>query len=729
MRIDWDIRILQDSLFWIPLLPLLGALIIGLFGKRLGKGNVALIGCSTVGGSAILAALILVPMAFGKVFGPEPLAIGDNLGVWFKAGSFTAHASLLVDHLNAVLAMVVTGVGFLIHVYSTAYMAEDEGFHKFFAYLNLFVGFMLILVLANNVVLMFVGWEGVGLCSYLLIGFWYDDDQKASAGRKAFVVNRIGDFGFVLGVFTLFALFGSTDINDMAGLGRTLAGGASGITAAKLGAVVPSGVLHALNLTYGQALTMACLLLFVGATGKSAQFPLYVWLPDAMAGPTPVSALIHAATMVTAGVYMIARLSFVFALAPDAMYVVASVGAFTALFAALMGFAQNDIKKVLAYSTVSQLGFMVMGVGIGAYWQAVFHLVTHAFFKACLFLGAGSVILGCHHEQDIRKMGGLRKKMPKTWLTFTVATLAITGFLPLSGFFSKDAILHFAHGASLVGHPDVGRIIFYVGSAAALGTAFYMTRLYFLVFEGEPRSHASEHAHEQGFAVTFPLQVLAFLSVVALIWGWPWSPFALEVPPGSGRTMTIFEEFTRVPLAGAKRGLEMVHSAAAVAAGEAGHGEAAAGAAHALAEAAGHGAAAAHEGGHEGGLLGAFFVAWLIAALGTGVAFVLYGRGAIKQLEPFFETGFGRRLYALFANKFYVDEIYEAVIVAPFKGAAHYVWKVVDVFAIDTVLVRGVARAVNLSGAALRYVQNGDVQRYAAVMAIGAVLVIWAMSA
>ncbi len=724
MRIDWDIRILQDSLYWIPLLPLLGALAIGLFGKRLGKGNVALIGCGTVGTSALLAASILVPMSFGKIFGPEPLAVGNNLGVWFKAGTFTANASLLVDHLNAVLCMVVTGVGFLIHVYSTAYMAEDEGFHKFFAYLNLFVGFMLILVLANNVVLMFVGWEGVGLCSYLLIGFWYDDDQKASAGRKAFVVNRVGDFGFILGVFTLFALFGATDINDMAGVGRTLSAGASGFTAAKLGALVPAGVLHSLGLTYGQSLTMACLLLFVGATGKSAQFPLYVWLPDAMAGPTPVSALIHAATMVTAGVYMIARLSFLFALAPDAMAVVASVGAFTALFAALMGFAQNDIKKVLAYSTVSQLGFMVLGVGIGAYWQAVFHLVTHAFFKACLFLGAGSVILGCHHEQDIRKMGGLRTKMPKTWLTFTVATLAITGFLPLSGFFSKDAILHFAHGASLAGHPDIGHIVFYVGSVAALGTAFYMTRLYFLVFEGAPRSHASEHAHEQGAAITFPLQVLAFLSVVALIWGWPWSPFALEVPPASGHTMAIFEEFTRAPLAQAKRGLEMVAAASeshtVVAAAE----HAAAGA-HSVAEA-GH--AAAHE-SHEGGLLGAFIVAWLIAALGTAIAFLLYARGAIKRLDPFFEKGFGRKLYDAFANKFYVDEIYEAVIITPFKGAAHYVWKVVDVFAIDTVAVRGVARVVTFSGSVLRYLQNGDVQRYAAVMAVGAVLILWAISA
>ena len=713
-RIDWDIRILADSLFWIPLLPLLGALVIGLLGKRMGKGNVALIGCGTVGTSAVVSALVLLPMALGKLFGPQPLSVAQNLGVWFHAGAFTANASLLVDHLNAVMALVVSGVGFLIHVYSIGYMAEDEGFHKFFAFLNLFVGFMLILVLANNLVLMFVGWEGVGLCSYLLIGFWYDDDQKASAGKKAFVVNRIGDFGFELGIFTLFALFGATDINAMAGVGKTLSGAASNVA---LDALVPTGVLHALSLTYGQSLTLACLLLFVGAAGKSAQFPLYVWLPDAMAGPTPVSALIHAATMVTAGVYMIARLSFLFALSPTAMYVVASVGAFTALFAALMGFAQNDIKKVLAYSTVSQLGFMVLGVGIGAWWQAIFHLVTHAFFKACLFLGAGSVIMGCHHEQDIRNMGGLRKKMPWTHITFLVATLAITGVVPLSGFFSKDAILHFAHHATLSGHPDVGRSIFWVGSIAALGTAFYMFRLYCLVFLTAPRSHAAEHAHEQGAAITFPLQILAFLSVVALIWGWPWWPFALEVPRGSGQQMTIFEEFTRFPLAQAKHALQVVSAATPSAHAAAEHGAATV-----------HGAAAVHEAGAEGGLGAAFLTAWVIALLGFLAALLLYAANYIKHLAPLFQTSLGRRLYALVANKFYVDEIYDEIIVAPFKATAHLVWQVVDVFAIDTLAVRGVARLTASFGAVLRYVQNGDVQRYAAVMAIGAVLVIWAMS-
>ncbi|MFN7134559.1 MAG: NADH-quinone oxidoreductase subunit L, partial [Myxococcales bacterium] len=349
MNLDWDPRVLQESLYYIVLLPFIGAAINGFFGKRLGNGNVALIACGAVATSFVIALLAVLPMFFPRAFGISRLEqLVQMLGVWFQTGNISVFAAVRIDHLSGILTLVITGVGFLIHVYSTKYMEEDPGFWKFFTYLNLFVGFMLILVLGDNLVTMFVGWEGVGLCSFLLIGFWYEDEAKALAGRKAFVVNRVGDLGFVLGIFTLISMFGSVDFRTLEGLARNLR---------DLDAAIPSGALAALGMTYAQGILLACLLLFVGATGKSAQLPLYVWLPDAMAGPTPVSALIHAATMVTAGVYMIARLSFLFSLSPTAMAVVATVGAITALFAALMGLAQTDIKKVLAYSTVSQLGF------------------------------------------------------------------------------------------------------------------------------------------------------------------------------------------------------------------------------------------------------------------------------------------------------------------------------------------------------------------------------------
>jgi NADH-quinone oxidoreductase subunit L len=681
MKIDWDPRVLADSLYYIPLLPLLGALVNGLFGKKLGRQNSALVACGAVGISAVLAALLLASMAAPALFSSRGfLSLHQTLGVWFRAGNILVNGALFVDHLNVILLMVITGVGFLIHVYSAEYMAHDEGYWRYFAYLNLFIAFMLILVMADNLVLTFVGWEGVGLCSYLLIGFWYEDDQKAYAGRKAFVMNRIGDFGFIVGVFTLFATFGT---GDYAGLAKAVPVGFD------LTAPLTQGPLATLGLTYGQATTLACLGLFVGVCGKSAQLPLYVWLPDAMAGPTPVSALIHAATMVTAGVYLVARCSFLFAHSPEAMFWVTSVGAATALFAALMGFAQNDIKKVLAYSTVSQLGYMVMAVGIGAYWQGVFHLVTHAFFKACLFLGAGSVILGCHHEQDIRKMGGLRKKMPDTAWTFFIATVAITGVLPLSGFFSKDAILHFAHGAKVAGHEHLGHLAYYLGSAAALCTAFYMFRLYFLVFEGTPRSEAAEHAHESGPAVTMPLWILALFSIVGLVWGFPRWPFAFN---GAHGAEPIFQNFTAPIFAQANRILGLSAS-----------------------------------GGQEG-LFAAFAIAWLIALAGCGLAYWLYRMDGIKKLEPMLESGPGKKVYDLVANKFYVDEIYDYLIVVPFRGASFLLWRAADVLLIDTVVVHGTAAVVAFVGRAARYVQNGDVQRYAAVMAIGTAVVIWAMS-
>ncbi len=677
MKIDWDPRILQDSLHYIILLPFLGALINGFFGRRLGKGNVTVIACGAVFTSFIISLMAVLPMFFPRLFGLARLEqIVEPIGTWFATGNINIAANVRVDHLSGILLLVITGVGFLIHVYSTKYMEEDPGYWKFFTYLNMFVGFMLILVLGDNLVTMFVGWEGVGLCSYLLIGFWYEDEAKAFAGRKAFVVNRIGDFGFLLGIFTLLALFGTVDFRTLEGLARNLR---------DLDALVPSGPLAAMGFTYAQALTVACLLLFVGATGKSAQLPLYVWLPDAMAGPTPVSALIHAATMVTAGVYMIARLSFLFALSPTAMAVVGTVGAVTALFAALMGFAQNDIKKVLAYSTVSQLGFMILGVGMGAWWQGVYHLVTHAFFKALLFLGAGSVILGCHHEQDIRRMGGLRKKMPVTALTFLIGTLAISGAVPLSGFFSKDSILHFVHHTHLKGYENLGFYLYVIGSIAAFCTAFYMFRLYFLTFEGEPKHEAAEHAHEQPSSVTVPLLVLAAASVAGLAWGLP----IMNVPTASGViTETPFENFEVNVFATANRTLGITRGS-----------------------------------GHEG-LFAGYAIAWVIGLVGMGLAYFLYRLNGIEKFKGFFESKPGRFVYDVVANKFYVDELYNLIIVTPFRAISFLVWQVVDVFAIDQVAVRGTARLTAFTGELLKYVQNGDVQRYAAVMAIGTVLII-----
>src|SRR5512137_1987128 len=438
----------QSYLWAIILLPLAGALVNGLLGRRIGRGNVKLIALAMVGGSFLLSLVAFGWAASGTVLHFS----GDT---WFRVVGPDGRApvsvpwGLLVDRLSGTLLLVVTGVGFLIHVYSTSYMSheDDAGYARFFTYLNLFVAAMLTLVLGDNLVLTFVGWEGVGLASYLLIGFWYTDDEKAYAGRKAFITNRIGDFGFLLGLFAILSVFGTADYGRLAEMARGIRGDW----------LLTTGVFS--GWTLQAALTFATLGLFVGAAGKSAQLPLYVWLPDAMAGPTPVSALIHAATMVTAGVYLVARTSFLFALAPASMATVAFIGAATALFSAVIAFAQYDLKRVLAYSTVSQLGFMFIGVGMGTYFAGVLHLVTHAFFKACLFLAAGSVMHGMGDDTDIRNIGGLLRKMPGTARTFLVATLAITGIVPLSGFFSKDAILAgalFAHNPMTDAYPWVG---------------------------------------------------------------------------------------------------------------------------------------------------------------------------------------------------------------------------------------------------------------------------------
>jgi NADH-quinone oxidoreductase subunit L len=468
----------------IPLVPFLGFLVNGTLGRKLPKALVATIALA----APLLSFLIVLHAAFLVWAGSVTLpVIEQGAPVWISAGAVHIDFGSVVDPLSLVMLLIITGVGFLIHVYSVGYMAEEDGYWRFFAYLNLFLFFMTVLVQAGNILLMFVGWEGVGLASYLLVGFWFQKTSAADAGKKAFIVNRVGDFGFLIGIFLLLANFGTLTVTEIAA--RIAAN--PGMT---------GGVLTAISL---------CLL--VGATGKSAQLPLYVWLPDAMEGPTPVSALIHAATMVTAGVYMIARTHFIFDRSPLALMVVAIIGAATALFAATIGLVQTDIKRVLAYSTVSQLGYMFLGCGVAAYSAAVFHLMTHAFFKALLFLAAGSVIHGLGGEQDMRKMGGLRKHMPVTFWTMTMAVLAIAGFFPFAGFFSKDAILYaaFAQGG-------LGTVLWFVGLVTALLTSFYMFRLWYLTFMGESRDpHA--HPHESPWSMLCPLVILAVLSVCG---GW-----------------------------------------------------------------------------------------------------------------------------------------------------------------------------------------------------------------
>jgi NADH-quinone oxidoreductase subunit L len=463
------------NLWLIPLCPLIGFLLSGLLGKRLPKQLVNIICVGSVAASFGLVLFLL-----SKIY-PVDTALTEHYFTWIQSGALKIGFDLSVDRLTAVMLLVVTGVGLLIHLYSIGYMDHEEGYGRFFAYLNLFMFFMLLLVLAANLLLVFVGWEGVGLCSYLLVGFYFKEKFAGDAANKAFIVNRIGDFGFMLGLFLLVIHFHTLDFATIATAVKTMP------VEASLG-----------------TLGIITLLLFVGACGKSAQLPLYVWLPDAMAGPTPVSALIHAATMVTAGVYMVARVSFLYDHAPTAMHIVALVGLATAVFAATIGLAQNDIKKVFAYSTVSQLGYMFVGVGLGAYSAGIFHLMTHAFFKALLFLGAGSVIHGLSGEQDLRHMGGLRKAMPITFVTLGIASLAISGVPGFSGFYSKDAILAAAYESAWPW-------MFWVGAATAGLTAFYVFRAYFLTFFGKYRGH--HHPHESPFVMTFPLMVLAVLSI------------------------------------------------------------------------------------------------------------------------------------------------------------------------------------------------------------------------
>ncbi|MFP2962627.1 NADH-quinone oxidoreductase subunit L [Myxococcus sp. 1LA] len=712
--------ILAPSLWLIIALPLLGAFICGVFGKMMGRANVQLVACAAVAGSFFLSVLAFwatshhnpetnrLAAIFPNPFGIERdfvrYALAYDYGTWFSVGDFRVNFGLMVDHLSGILLLIITGVGFLIHLYSTSYMEHDAAYWRFFAYLNLFVAAMLTLVLADNLILLFVGWEGVGMASYLLIGFWYDDPAKAWAGRKAFVTNRIGDFAFLIATFLLVLLVsaftqqsnaadynnaGTTSQHYKAALAQKgpvtfkglekMAEGLVDTTGDKLDLSTPIEAGPLAGYTFGGVMTAAMLLFLLGAAGKSAQLPLYVWLPDAMAGPTPVSALIHAATMVTAGVYLFSRMSALLVLSPTAMATIAIIGALTSLLAALIAFAQDDIKKVLAYSTVSQLGIMFMGVGMGIFWAAVFHLMTHAFFKACLFLGAGSVMHGNGDETDIKKLGGLRKEMPWTWATFFIATLAITGIIPLSGFFSKDAILHGVHHNHLQGLEWVSSLVYYLGLLIAASTAFYMTRAYLLTFEG-PRSKEAKvaHAHESAWQMTLPLVVLAILSVFSAVYA-----FGINVFDMTAQTM--LENFLSPVFTATKR----ITDASTLVQLDTSRPQ----------------------------LFPDYFKAWAVALAGGGLSFYMYRvffPARVGQPVP----AYARAVRRAAQNKFYVDELYELIIIRPVKFASFLLFRVVDALVIDTVAVRGTAWVTARMGSALRYVQSGDAQAYAAVMAI-----------
>ncbi len=668
-----------DYLRWIVLLPLLGAVINGIPGvliqKSFGKRAISIIACTPVVlsfGLAVRAFFQLLSLA------PEQRFLLDRLWTWIDIGGLQADIAFLVDPLSAIMILVVTGVGGLIHIYSIGYMHDEKSYWRFFAWLNLFTFAMLTLVLGDNILLMFVGWEGVGLCSYALIGFWYSEWSNASAGSKAFIVNRIGDFGFTLGAFLLF--WTMADAGHPSVVFREIAQHA-----------------HVLDgkMFWGVSVaTLVTLLFFVGATGKSAQIPLYVWLPDAMAGPTPVSALIHAATMVTAGVYMIGRLNFLFSMAPFTLHVVAGVGAATALFAATIGTAQNDIKRVLAYSTVSQLGYMFIAMGVGAYAAGIFHLMTHAFFKACLFLGSGSVIHAMGGEQDMRKMGGLRQAMPLTFWTFLVSTVAIAGIPPTSGFFSKDEILWQAYSS-----PHGSPVLWAVGFVAAGLSAFYMFRLVFMTFYGESRAdhHVREHLHESPPVMTYVLAVLALLAFVAGVVG---------VPHALGGANRIEEWF--VPVFGEH------HAAAAV----------------------------AHSSGTE---LLFMLLSIGMAATGISVAYAMYYTKSLKP-ETFSEIADGQ-LYRWVYNKYYVDEFYGAVFVngtllltrlcagfdryvidfivdgtASVTRFVSWVNGLFDNYVIDG-LVNRLADATMGLGNRFRQLQTGSINGYLYVIVVGVVVV------
>jgi len=644
-------KTIMELLPLIPMFPLIGMIINGLIGKFLPKKLVHLIAIT-----ALLASFTTVVIVVSKLAGlpEESRSVSVELFKWITVGNFNISFSFTLDPLSSVMLLVITGIGGLIHVYSVGYMHGDKSYSRFFTYLNLFVFAMLLLVLGSNMLIMFIGWEGVGLASYLLIGFWFEDSANAAAGMKAFITNRIGDFGFLIGMFILILTIGSLDFNSI-----------------KLG--IDSG---AITTTIATAATM---LFFVGAMGKSAQIPLYVWLPDAMAGPTPVSALIHAATMVTAGVYMIVRLNFLFILAPGTMTFIALIGALTAFFAASIGLVQNDIKKVLAYSTVSQLGYMFLGVGVGAFGGGILHLVTHAFFKATLFLGAGSVILGMHHDQDMRNMGGLKKRMPLTHLAMLIATIAITGTLPLSGFISKDEILWKSFATKNTVIPGIQYLFWGLGVAAAIMTSFYMWRLYYLTFQsGKTRHkdhHVVEHIKESPKSMTWVLLILSFFSIVI---GWIGLPHLFYHGKG------IFNSFHRwlepvVRVSEAKISEHVIH----------------------------------HNIPLEVGLM--VFTSVLI--LGSWFWARKWYRKEVSINTKIWAEAL-KPIHKLLYNKYFVDELYYWLIDKLILQFSHKVlWKTIDYIIIDNVIINGlVAGGSKTLGFILGLFQTGKLQFYAFVM-------------
>jgi len=635
-----------DHLWIILALPLAGAAINGLLGKNWPKSAVNAVAVGSVGLSFLS---VLETIREFSSLAPDQIPYVKDFFTWMVAGPFRVGFSLQVDQLTIVMLCVVTFVGLLVHIYSTGYMAHEGGYYRFFSYLNLFVFFMLTLVLGSNLLVMFVGWEGVGLCSYLLIGFWFLKQSAADAGKKAFITTRIGDMGFTVGILLVFWTFHTLDF---------------------------LGIFQHLSLASTGTMNAICLLLFAGAVGKSAQIPLYVWLPDAMEGPTPVSALIHAATMVTAGVYMVARMNPLFSRAPQAMLVVAIIGGLTAFYSATIGLTQTDIKKVLAYSTVSQLGYMFLACGVGAYAAGVFHLMTHAFFKGLLFLGAGSVIHAMGGEQDMFKMGGLRKKIPITYWTMLIGTLAIAGIPGFAGFFSKDEILE-----AVKSGPHAILWLWVLGVIAAGFTSFYMFRLVFLTFFGEPRYDEHHvHVHESPASMAAPLMILAFFSIFG---GW------LAAPKLVGG-IDHFDAF-----------LHPVFAAYAP-------------------EAAGAVAETAAEGGSPAMLLiqALTGIPVIVGVLGLLLAWWMYVRSpeTPKKLAQSF-----RGLHTLLVNKYYVDEIYAAAIVRPLLWiSTNVLWHVVDERIIDGV-VNGTASTLRESGSHLRELQSGNARSYASWVIAGAV--------
>jgi len=658
-------------LWIIPLLPLTGAAINGLLGKRFPK---ALVNAIALGATAAAFAYALWVAVQFLGLPADQIPHIERYATWMTAGTFTAEYGIYLDQLSLVMLLVVTGVGFLIHIYSVGYMEHEGGYYRYFAYLNIFMFFMLTLILANNYLLMFVGWEGVGLASYLLIGFWFLKDSAANAGKKAFITNRVGDFGFLIALFLLIKHIGSLQYD----------------------VVFKALAAYPVEASAG-LLTAVGLLMMVGASGKSAQIPLYVWLPDAMEGPTPVSALIHAATMVTAGVYMVARSNAVFNRAPIALMVVAVIGTLTAIFAASIGLLQTDIKKVLAYSTVSQLGYMFMGCGVAAYGAGIFHLMTHAFFKALLFLSAGAIIHGLGGEQDMRKMGGLRKYMPKTFWCMTVGTFTIAGFPPLAAFFSKDEILWKTWASG-------NHVLWLVGVIAAAMTSFYMFRLWFLTFFGEYRGATAEDSHhghdshdshgdhghsgphESPMVMIVPLMILAVLSFVG---GWVGIPAALG---GSGR----FDHF-----------LDPVF--------------------HSTVEAAPGGVTPslpaeeqpAHEERDTELLLMGISVA--AAAIGFVGAWYLYYKRTDLPAKMAKAAG---GLYTLVLDKYRIDELYGAAVIQPIiLASTNLLWKGVDATIIDGAVNGSAAGAQDVSDE-VRQMQSGNIRSYAGWVAFGAAIVI-----